>query len=517
MHTATPQAPGPTVQTAAGPAAFDTAVESLAVVILGAGMSGLCTAVALKRAGRHDFLIVEKSAGLGGTWWDNRYPGAAVDVPAPLYSLSFAPHAGWRRRFAAAAEIAAYMQQLAEHEGLLPHLRLNTELLSAQFDEADGRWVLRLHDGRGDGRHATSELRPQFFVCSTGPLSRPAWPALPGLETFAGPRLHTARWDAAVPLQGRRVAVIGTGSTAAQLVPALLKLIGPHGQLSVFQRTANWVLPRIDRRYGALDHRLARLPLYNRLVRRFWFSLLEWGRRGFDEGTLARRAMQRTAAEHLRRQVPDAALRAALTPRHPLGCKRLIYANDYLSAFMQPNVQLVTQAIAQVAAQSITTADGTEHAADVLVCATGFDVQHSLGALTITGLHGRTLEAAWTDGPQAHLGLTVAGFPNLFLMLGPNTATGHTSALLFIEPGVRFVLRAIDQVQRRGKRWLDVRPAVMAAYNDGLQQRLRGSVWSQCRSWYRADSGRVIALFPGFTREYVAAVDGQRWSDFDFR
>ena len=492
----------------ARPAASDAAPETVETVIMGAGMSGLCAGIQLKRAGRHDFVILEKSEGLGGTWWDNRYPGAHVDVPAPLYSFSFAPNPRWKRRFAAAAEIQAYMQHCAQRFGIRPHLRLGRRITGARFDAEAGLWHLRV-----EGR---PPLIARFFICSTGPLSQPRWPDIPGLADFAGRLLHSAQWDAHAPLQGRRVGIIGTGSTAAQL---LAPVAAQAGHVTLFQRTANWVLPRPDRRYRVVDRVLAHLPPYSALVRRLWFHVLEWGRRGFDDGTLARRGMLKAAALHRRHQVASAALRDQLTPSYPLGCKRIIYSSDYHPTLTQPHVALVTSAIMRITPHGVLTsngADGREHPLDVLVCATGFDVQHSLSHVPITGLNGVTLEQAWSQGPQAHLGLTVAGFPNLFLMLGPNTATGHTSTLLYIEPGVQFVLRAMAEVQQRGSRWLAVKPAVMQRYNDALQARLGPSVWGQCRSWYRADSGRVIALFPGFTREYVRAVQGQAFGDFEF-
>ena len=475
------------------------------VVIMGAGMSGLCMAIELKRAGRHHFCVLEKSSALGGTWWHNRYPGAHVDVPAPLYSFSFAPNRHWSRRFAAAPEIHRYMGQVAQQHGVLPHLRVGVQIGSAVFAEATGLW----HIHTTSGEH----LRAQHFVCSTGPLSQPRWPEIPGLQDFRGRLLHSARWDPALPLQGLRVGVIGTGSTAAQLVAPLA---AQASRLVVFQRTANWVLPRIDRRYNRLDRALTHLPGYPAAVRRFWFHVLELGRRGFDEGSTARRTLLRAAAAHLRRQVPDATLRAKLTPPYPLGCKRIIYANDYFPALTQPHVELETQAIVRASASGLVMNDGREQTLDLLVCATGFDVQHSLSALLIIGRGGQRLQDLWADGAQAHLGLTVSGFPNLFLMLGPNTATGHTSTLLYIEPGVRWAVRAMQELQQRGARWLDVKPAVMQRFNEQLQSRLGPSVWSACRSWYRADSGRNIAIWPGYTAEYVAAVAAQSFEDFEF-
>jgi cation diffusion facilitator CzcD-associated flavoprotein CzcO len=497
-------------------------------VILGAGMSGLCMAIELKRQGLHDFVVLEKSQGLGGTWWDNRYPGAQVDVPAPLYCFSFEPNPRWQRRFAAAAEIHAYMAHCAAKYGVNPHIRLGTTITGARFEETSGLW----HISTRVGEHAGPSLVARFFVCSTGPLSQARWPAIEGLQDFKGQLVHAAQWprnqptNQALAIAGQRVGVIGTGSTAAQLIPELASLTStlstdPGGTLTVFQRTANWVLPRVDRPYGNLDRVLSRLPGYQAVVRRCWYHVLEWGRRGFETGTLARRGMVGAAQALLKHHIADPVLRARLTPNYPLGCKRIIYSNHYHRSFTLPHVRLVTEGISAVTASGVRTADGRHHALDMLVCATGFDVQHSLAAVPITGLAGRSLQSAWPDGPQAVLGLTVAGFPNLFFMLGPNTATGHTSTLLYIEPGVRWAVQAMQEVQRQGKRWLAVKDSHMQQFNTQLQSRLSTAVWSQCHSWYRAETaqgqvGRNIAIWPGFTAEYVRAVQGQSFSQFDF-
>ena len=473
------------------------------VVILGAGMSGLCMAIQLQRAGIHNFVILEKQPGLGGTWWDNTYPGAHVDVPAPAYSFSFAPNPGWKRRFPAAPEIQAYMQGLAERHGLLARIRFGTRLTEAHFEEASGHWRFATDAG--------NTLRSRFFVCSTGPLNQLRWPDIPGLDQFQGRRLHSARWDATCLLKGQRVAVIGTGSTASQLVPPIA---GQAAQLHVFQRTANWVLPRLDRHYNALDRHLAQFGPYTTAARWCWVQVLEWGRRGFEDGTLARKGMLQTAGAHRQRQVPNAALRSQLTPPYPLGCKRIIYSNDFYPALGQPHVELVTHAIERITATGIVTADGRERKVDVLVCATGFDAVHLLASIQVTGLGGRTLREAWAQGPEAYHGITVAGFPNMFLMLGPNTATGHTSTLLYIEPEVAHAIGCMQAVRQGAHRWIEVRAQVMNAYNQRLQSRLAGSVWSQCRSWYRMDNGRIVALFPGFTREYVRAVTRPVMADY---
>jgi cation diffusion facilitator CzcD-associated flavoprotein CzcO/acetyl esterase/lipase len=475
------------------------------VVILGAGMSGLCMGIQLQRAGIHDFVILEKQPGLGGTWWDNTYPGAHVDVPAPAYSFSFAPNPDWKRRFASAQEIQTYMQDVAQRHQLLGHIRLATQITQASFNEDTGHWDFKTD--RGD------TLRSRFFVCSTGPLNQLRWPDIPGLEEFQGQRLHSARWDHAVPITGQRVAVIGTGSTASQLIPPIAQ---QARQLHVFQRTANWVLPRLDRPYNFIDRALAYLPLYSRVVRWTWVQLLELGRRGFDEGTLARKAMLQLARSHLRRGIPDPALQARLQPPYPLGCKRLIYSNDFYPALAQKNVELVTEPIERITPRGVLTRDGMEREIDVLVCATGFETTQLLSSIQVSGTQGMDLRECWSKGPEAYQGITVAGFPNMFLMLGPNTITGHTSTLLYIEPEVRHAITCMQAVRSGGHRWIDIRPEIYRAHNDELQARLQGSVWSLCRSWYRTDNGRIVALFPGFTREYVQSVSRPAFQNYRF-
>ncbi len=474
-------------------------------VILGAGMSGLCAAIQLQKAGLHDFVILEQSEGIGGTWWDNRYPGAQVDVPAPAYAFSFAPNPRWSQRFANAPEIQAYQQALVEKHGLFARLRLGTRLAEACFDEGEGLWHFRTAGG--------DALRARFFVCSTGPLSQPRWPDLPGLDDFQGLRLHSARWNPQQSFDGLRVAVIGTGSTAVQLVPPIA---AQASQLHVFQRTANWVLPRLERRYRWFDRLLGGFPPYAAAARAFWVRFLELGRRGFEDGTLMRRVMLWQGARHRRQQVPDPALRAALTPDYPLGCKRIIYSSDYYPTLSQPHVGLVTTGIERITAHGIRTTDGVERPLDALVCATGFDTVHLLQSLEVRGRAGQTLSDAWRDGPEALHGISVAGFPNLFLMLGPNTATGHTSTLLYIEPAVQHAIACMRAVTDGGHRAIEARADVQQAHNLALQERLGGSVWAQCRSWYRMDSGKVIAIFPGYTNEYVRTVRKPRVGDYRF-
>ncbi len=513
-------------------AQLDLTVE-VDVLVMGAGMSGLCAAIALQKAGMHNFVVLEKSTGLGGTWWDNRYPGAHVDVPAPLYCFSFEPNPRWSRRFAAAPEIHAYQAHCAQKYGLHKHLRLGHQVTSARFVEATGRWNITCQVS-ADGAQTTTVFSAQFFVCSTGPLSQGHTPDIAGLHSFAGTLMHSARWDTRVPLAGKRVGVIGTGSSAAQLVPRLAAMVqdtvgtssGPNstGSLRVFQRTPNWVLPRLDRPYGALDRALMQLPGYSTAVRTFWYHVLELGRRGFNDGSGMRKTMLATARGHLQRQVADAQLRQKLQPPYALGCKRLIYSNDYYPALCQPHVQLVTDPISAISPSGVVTQAGggkEEHPLDVLVCATGFEVEQAMAGVPVLGLGGLQLQSTWASGPQAVLGINVAHFPNLFFMLGPNTATGHTSTLLFIEPGVQWAVAAMQEVQRRNltspTRWLVVKPQVMQQFNTELQNKLSGAVWSQCRSWYRSGgTGRNIAIWPGFTRSYVQALRNLSFDSFDF-
>ncbi len=465
------------------------------VVILGAGMSGICAAIQLQKAGIDDFVIIEKQLGIGGTWWATRYPGAQVDVPSPVYAFSFAPNPDWTQRFADASEIQCYVQRLADAHGLSDKIRLATRLHEARWDASSARWQFQTDQG--------DTLSARFFVCSTGPLSQPRWPEIPGLDTFAGVRVHSANWHSEGELRGLRVGVIGTASSAVQLIPPIAK---QATQLYVFQRSANWVLPRLSRRYRWFDRLLMRVPGYAHLVRAGWAAMLERVRGGFEATSLMRRVMLVLSGWQRRRQLPDQRMRVSQTPTYPLGCKRMIFSNDYYPALARANVELVTANIQRISERGLVTDDGREHLIDALVCATGFDTVNLLSSLTIIGRDGDSLHDAWRGEPQAFHGITVAGFPNMFLLLGPNTATGHTSTLLFIEPAVAHVIDCMRWVLESDSRSLEVREEISAAHNADLQQRLDGSVWSQCRSWYRSNSGRIVALFPGYTREYRRGV-----------
>jgi cation diffusion facilitator CzcD-associated flavoprotein CzcO len=476
------------------------------IVILGAGMSGLCMGIRLIQAGMRSFTILEKAAGLGGTWWDNTYPGAQCDVRSHLYSFSFEPNPDWSRVYAPQAEILAYMQCVADKWGLHEHIRLNTALTAAHFDQTSKGWLLRTSAG--------DELHADALVCSAGPLTQPRFPDIAGLTDFQGKLMHSARWDHAYDFRCKTVAVIGSAASAVQIVPQIAPLVG---QLHVFQRTPNWIVPRLDRPYRDWEKALYRLPLIGRLPRWYQYWLHERNRLGFDQGTRMARLFEGFADQHRTRQVPDPAMRAKLRPTYPLGCKRVLPSNDYYPALTRANVELVTDPIERIDATGLVTRDGRHRVVDAIVCATGFDTLHLLGSVNVRGLGGEVLARVWKAAPQAYRGVTVAGFPNLFLLLGPNSGTGHTSTLLYIEAQVDYALKCLRELRRRGKAWLAVKPEIMAAYNRSLQARLSTTVWAgPCSSWYKTASGHIAAIWPGFSWEYARGMRQPRFEDYEF-
>ncbi len=476
------------------------------IIILGAGMSGLCMAIQLKRAGFENFVILEKSGGLGGTWWDNTYPGAQCDVPAHLYSYSFEPNPNWSRIYAPQEEIRRYMESCAAKFGILPHLRLNTEVTQAHFNARHGRWEIVVRGGE--------TLHAAFFICSTGPLSMPRYPDIAGMNAFSGRVMHTSRWDHSYDMAGKSVAVIGTAASAVQLIPQIAQRAR---QVTVFQRTPNWIIPRRDRAFTERQKRWLRNPLIGRSYRVLLYWQREMQRLSFNHGTLPAKLAVRMAEQHLRRHVPDPALRQVLRPDYQFGCKRVLVSDDYYPALMQPNVALITTRISHITPDGVMTADGALHAADAIVCATGFNVTGLAAMIDFRGQSGQSLGAAWSEGAQAYHGMTVADFPNFFLLLGPNTGTGHTSTLLFVEPQVKYVIRCIKELMQRKKATLMVKQEAMASHNRSLQERLSRSVWgSGCSSWYMHSNGRVEVIYPGFSFQYRKALRRVDFSDYEF-
>lgn len=446
-------------------------------------------AIELKRAGIDDFVVLEKGDDLGGTWRDNTYPGCACDIPSYLYSFSFAPNPRWSRMFAPWDEILAYLRATADRFGVTPHIRYGAELTAATWD--DDHWTLRINDDE--------ELTTKALVAGVGALHEPQLPDLPGLQDFGGTVFHSARWDHDADLAGR-VAVIGTGASAIQFVP---ELAGRAERLTVFQRTAPWIAPKPDRAIGSVEHRLyERFPRGLKAIRGAVYAGLELRGAGFALNPRLMKALELQTRRHLRKQVADDELRRKLTPDYQIGCKRILISSDYYPAVARDNVELVTGAIDKVTPTGVV-ADGIEYPCDTLVLGTGFRISADLTRMRITGRDGVELDELWRrDGKAAHLGITVAGFPNLFLLFGPNTALGHSSMIYMFEAQTRYALQAIEMLSN-GTAYVEVRPEVQRRFVDEVRSRLDHTVWSTgCASWYLDEQGRNTTIWPRFTFDY---------------
>lgn len=487
-----PTAAPPLAAPADGQPRGDRPDRPLTAIIVGAGFAGLCAGRALRQAGRLDFEILEAEDGVGGTWRVNRYPGAACDVPSAVYSFSFDQNPDWSHTYASQAEILAYIEGLTDRHGLRPHLRLRTRVVGAAWLPEAACWAVERDDGQR--RYARA------LVGATGGLSRPIWPKIPGLERFAGPRVHTARWDAALPLAGRRVGLIGTGASAVQVGPAIAPQVGA---LEVFQRTAHWVMARRDRPRSPLANRLrTAAPALMSLERAARYSWAELRVVGFVLQPALLELGAAMARRHLERSVPDVALRERLRPRFTFGCKRVLLSDDWYPCLQRPNVTLHDAPILRIEPEGVVRADpdGAERLVplDALVCATGFEAAEAGPPFPIRGRGGRELGEAWAGSPEAYRGSLVAGFPNLFLLVGPNTGLGHSSMLLMIEAQVRLLMSGLALLD--GQPSVEVRPEAQAAENTELQARLNKSVWSSgCGAWYLNAAGRNTTLWPGFT------------------
>jgi cation diffusion facilitator CzcD-associated flavoprotein CzcO len=470
--------------------------------IIGAGFAGICAAIHLKKEGR-SFLVLEKDDGVGGTWRANHYPGCACDVPSHLYSFSFAPNPGWTRWYAPQSEILEYLERVTDEYGLRPQMRLKKELSRAEWD--GGAWQLQFTDGE--------QLRARWLVLGVGALSRPAWPDIPGFHDFTGQVFHSARWDHSYDLAGKTVAVIGTGASAIQFVPQIVPRVA---RLHLFQRTPPWILPRPDRAITPLERTaFAFLPVSQRLYRYWIYWKSELRVCGF---TIDKRLMNWVASvcrRHIANQVRDRELRRKLTPSYLPGCKRVLLANDYYPAVSQPHVELVTDPIRRITPRGVVTDDGRERAVDAILCGTGFRVTDLISPMKIIGRGGVDLNDEWRNGAEAHLGTTVAGFPNLFMLAGPNTGLGHSSMVFMIEAQMRYV---VDCMRVAGRRSAEVRADAQAAFNRKLQPRLDHSVWSSgCKSWYLDSNGKNVALWPGFTFEFWLRTRRIARDDYIFR
>jgi cation diffusion facilitator CzcD-associated flavoprotein CzcO len=461
------------------------------IAIVGSGFAGLGMAVRLKQQGIEDFLLLERAEDLGGTWRANTYPGCACDIPSHLYSFSFAPNPDWSRTFSPQPEIRDYLHRVSSEHGIDSHIRYGHEVTSAQWDEQDELW--RIETAGGD-------LTAEMLVTGAGPLSDPKLPDIEGIEGFEGTIFHSADWNHEHSLEGERVAVIGTGASSIQLVPRIQPKVG---RMHVFQRTAPWIVPTRDRPITRWERMLYRaFPPAQRLVR----AAVYWARELFVLPMMHPRIAsltERLAHRHLLQQVPDLALRARLEPSYRMGCKRILISNDYYPALQQPNAELVTDAISAVTARGVVTADGTEREIDTIILGTGFHVTDIPVAKLIHGDDGRSLTEVWEEqgSAQAYLGATVAGFPNLFLLVGPNTGLGHNSIVFMIEAQLHYLMECLHFMDRGGLGVIEVREPVQRRFNEEVQERLQGTVWNSggCANWYLDENGRNTTIWPGST------------------
>jgi cation diffusion facilitator CzcD-associated flavoprotein CzcO len=477
---------------------------TLRIGIVGAGFGGIGLAVLLKRAGFSAITLFERGAAVGGTWRDNTYPGAACDVQSHLYSYSFAPRTAWSQRYSGQAEILAYIQDVADRFGITPHVRLHTTVTRAAFDEAEAVWQVET----ADGRHHAFDV----FIPAVGQLSNPVIPAFPGLENFLGPHFHAANWDHGVPLAGKRIALIGSAASAVQIAPELTKIAAG---LDVYQRTPNWLVPRHNRAFSKLRHTLfAHLPGYRLALRAYLYLYGEFLFDAFRTGSWRNGLLKKVAIKHLETQIRDPALRAKFLPSFELGCKRVLFSDDFYPCFTQNHVALITDRIARFEPTGIRTADGTLHPADIAVFATGFDVRNSLHHVTIVGRDNQDLRQAWQAGPEAYRGIAVPGFPNLFMLYGPNTNLGHNSIIVMLEAQSRYLVQCMARIVDADLRTLEVRADANRRYNEKLQKALAATVWSTgCGSWYTSGD-KITANWSGSTLEYRRQMKAPDFSDF---
>jgi cation diffusion facilitator CzcD-associated flavoprotein CzcO len=484
---------------------MDDGVEHVRVAVIGSGFGGLGAAVRLRREGITDFVVLERAQAVGGTWRDNSYPGCACDVPSHLYSFSFAPNPDWPRAFSGQEHIQAYLERVTDTFGLRPHLRFGAEVREARWDGEARQW--RLSTAAGD-------LTADVVVSATGALSDPKIPDIPGIESFPGAVFHSSRWDHDYDLKGKRVAMVGTGASAIQIVPSIQPEVG---RLTVIQRTPPWVLPRADRPIGAVERWLhGNVPGTAKARRGLLWLIREFQVGAFVRQPKLMKAAERVARTHLRRSVKDPELRARLTPDYTIGCKRILLSNTYYPALAQPNTEVVTSALTEVRGSTVVTADGTERDVDAIIFGTGFHVTDMPIGDRIIGSDGRSLSEHWKNGMAALRGCTVDGFPNLVFIVGPNTGLGNSSMILMIESSLNYMADYLKTLERTGAAALDAKPAAVAAWNEEMQRRVSRTVWNTggCQSWYLDANGRNTTAWPGTTAEFRRATRQLRLSEY---
>ncbi|MEU3458624.1 NAD(P)/FAD-dependent oxidoreductase [Streptomyces sp. NPDC006733] len=480
--------------------------EHVRVAVIGSGFGGLGAAVRLRREGITDFVILERAASVGGTWRDNSYPGCACDVPSHLYSFSFAPNADWPRTFSGQPHIRAYLERVTDTFGLRPHLRFDSEVLKAAWDEDAKHWHITTSQG---------ELTADVVVSATGPLSDPKLPDIPGLDTFPGAVFHSSRWDHDFDIKDKRVAMVGTGASAIQIVPSIQPQVK---SLTVLQRTPPWVMPRMDRGINKAERWLhGTIPGTAKARRGLLWLIREFQVGAFVKRPQLMKATEQIAKNHMRRAIKDPAMRAKLTPDYTIGCKRILLSNDYYPALAQPNTEVVTSALKEVRGSTIVTSDGTEREVDAIVFGTGFHVTDMPIGDRITGVGGRSLAEHWKGGMAALRGTTIDGFPNLLLIIGPNTGLGNSSMILMIESSINYVASYLRTLEQTGAAALDAKPAAVQAWNAEMQRRTARTVWNTggCKSWYLDAEGRNTTAWPGTTAEFRRATRELRLAEYD--
>lgn len=478
---------------------------TISTAIIGAGFAGIGAAIRLKEQGITDFAIFERGTRVGGTWRDNTYPGAACDIPSRLYSYSFAPNPDWSHTYSGSNEILGYIDSMVESADIAPHIQFGHNVTGVEYDEVVGEWTVNF-----EGREP---VQARTVIVASGPLANVSFPKIEGIETYEGHKIHSARWDHDYDFTGKRVAVVGTGASGVQIVPELVKVAK---SVKVFQRTPGWVIPRVNSSTGGWLKRLYKaLPMAEKLARSAWF----WGHESVALGVVwdspFTRVVEALSLANLRLQVKDSWLRRQLKPDFSAGCKRLLMTSDYYPALQADNCKLVTWPIARLSPKGIRTVEGIEHHFDAIVFATGFEVSKAGTPFPVIGIDGRELAAEWSRGAYAYRSVAVSGYPNLYFTFGPNSGPGHSSALVYMEAQIDYIVEAISKLLQFGWTSLDVRPEVQARYNEDIQQRLQSTTWnSGCQSWYLTDDGFNATMFPGFATQYVNQLKAVNLHDF---
>ncbi|MFF2087158.1 flavin-containing monooxygenase [Nocardia sp. NPDC058176] len=475
------------------------------VVVIGAGISGICAAIKLAEAGVDDVVLVDKAETFGGTWRANTYPGCACDVPSGLYSFSFAPNSEWSRLFATQPEILDYVDRIAREHGLAERTRFGVEVTGAHWDDDARLWRLVTSEG---------ELTARFVVSAAGPWNEPRFPDIPGLAEFPGEVFHSARWNHDYDLRGKRVAVVGTGASAVQFVPEIQREVAA---LHLFQRTAQWVLPKLDHPVPGIEKRvMRRFPFAHKALRSVEYALMEGLGVAFRNPRPLMQTVQKVGSAYLRAVVRDPELRAKLTPDYLLGCKRILFSNSYLQSLTKPNVEVHATAVSEFRGNTVVGADGSTAQVDAVILGTGFHILDTPLADIVRGADGRTMAQHWQGSPEAYLGTVTTGFPNAFTVLGPSLGTGHSSAFAILEAQVAYLVSAIASARREGWAVLDVRPQVQADYVDQVQDALAGTVYNAggCQSYYLDANGRNSFSWPWSTGELTRRVSAFDAADF---